>query len=72
MIKEQGQRHQGLDFTWDKDNGHLTLDRQLTLINNQLRSIIDLDKQSTWINNQIGPTITTSLRSTIDLYLQLT
>ena len=43
------------------------LDRQLTLINNQLRSTIDLDKQSTWINNQIGPTINTSLGSTIDL-----
>ena len=62
----QGQRHLGLDFTWDKDNGNLTW------IDNWLWSTINLDQQLTWISNQLGSIIKLDQQSTLHLDQQLT
>ena len=56
---QQGQRHLGLDFTWDKDNGNLTW------IDNWLWSTINLDQQLTWISNQLGSIIKLDQQSTL-------
>ena len=64
--KKQGQRHLGLDFTWDKDNGNLTW------IDNWLWSTINLDQQLTWISNQLGSIIKLDQQSTLHLDQQLT